>query len=70
MAIHPTVPAHLAAALAERLTGEVIAPGHAEYDAARRLWNGMIDKRPAAIARCAGADDVAAAVRFAAADGE
>ena len=66
MAIHPTVPAHLAAALAERLTGEVIAPGHAEYDAARRLWNGMIDKRPAAIARCAGADDVAAAVRFAA----
>ena len=69
MAIHPTVPAHLAAALAERLTGEVIAPGHAEYDAARRLWNGMIDKRPAAIARCAGADDVAAAVRFAAEHG-
>ena len=69
MAIHPTVPAHLAAALAERLTGEVIAPGHAEYETARRLWNGMIDKRPAAIARCAGADDVAAAVRFAAEHG-
>ena len=52
--------------LAERLTGEVIAPDHAGYDAARRVWNGMIDKRPAAIARCADADDVAAAVRFAA----
>ena len=58
--------AHLAAALAERLTGDVIAPDHAGYDAARRVWNGMIDKRPAAIARCADAPTSRAAVRFAA----
>jgi FAD/FMN-containing dehydrogenase len=54
-----------AAVLAERLTGDVIAPGHPEYDAARRVWNGMIDQRPAVIVRCADADDVATAVRFA-----
>jgi FAD/FMN-containing dehydrogenase len=51
--------------LAEQLRGHVIAPGHPEYDAARQIWNGMIDKRPAAIARCADAADVAAAIRFA-----
>jgi FAD/FMN-containing dehydrogenase len=65
MAIHPTASIHLAAALAERVAGEVITPEHPEYDGARRVWNGMIDKRPAAIARCVDADDVAAAVRFA-----
>jgi FAD/FMN-containing dehydrogenase len=63
--IQRTAPTHLSAALAERLAGEVIAPGHPEYETARRLWNGMIDKRPTAIARCADADDVATAVRFA-----
>ncbi len=51
--------------LAEHLTGAVIGRDHPEYDAARRVWNGMIDRRPAAIARCADADDVATAVRFA-----
>ena len=54
-----------ATVLAERLRGDVIAPGHAEYDAARRVWNGMIDRRPAAIARAIDADDVASAVRVA-----
>ena len=53
-----------AALLAERLSGDVLGPEHPQYDDARRIWNGMIDKRPAAIARCADADDVAAAVRF------
>jgi FAD/FMN-containing dehydrogenase len=65
MAFLPIAPSEVAAALAERLAGELITPDHAEYDAARRVWNGMIDKRPAAIARCADADDVATAVRFA-----
>jgi FAD/FMN-containing dehydrogenase len=66
MAIYPTTSRELAAALAERLSGEVVAPGDLAYDRARAVWNGMIDKRPAAIARCADAADVAAAVRFAA----
>ena len=44
-AIHPVAPAHLAAALAERLVGEVVAPGQSAYEAARRVWNGMIDTR-------------------------
>jgi FAD/FMN-containing dehydrogenase len=65
MAIHPTSPTHLAATLGERLAGEVITPDHPGYATARRIWNGMIDKYPAAIARCADADDVATAVRFA-----
>ena len=47
------------------LAGELITPGHSDYDAARSLWNGMIDKRPAAILRCTCAADVAAAVRYA-----
>jgi FAD/FMN-containing dehydrogenase len=66
MAIHPTSPIDLAAALAELLAGEVVTPHHPGYDTARRVWNGMVDKRPAAIARCADPDDVATAVRFAA----
>jgi FAD/FMN-containing dehydrogenase len=65
MAIEPTTTTDVAAALAERLTGHVIAPDQREYDVARRLWNGMIDKRPAAIARCDDTTDVAEAIRFA-----
>lgn len=53
------------AQLQAHFRGEVITPGHAGYDAARQIWNGMIDRRPAAIARCTGPADVAAAVRFA-----
>jgi FAD/FMN-containing dehydrogenase len=51
--------------LAARLDGEVLTDGHPEYERARRVWNGMIDKRPALIVRCAGTSDVAAAVQFA-----
>ena len=51
--------------LAERFSGELITPDHPSYDAARRVWNGMIDRFPAVIARCANAADVAAAVRYA-----
>jgi FAD/FMN-containing dehydrogenase len=52
-------------ALQSDLPGRVIRPGDAEYDQARRVWNGMIDKRPAAIARCATVQDVVTAVNFA-----
>jgi FAD/FMN-containing dehydrogenase len=47
------------------LAGELIAPGDARYDAARRVWNGMVDRRPALIVRCAGERDVVAALRLA-----
>lgn len=47
------------------LRGEIILPGDPEYDEARRIWNAMIDKYPALIARCGDAGDVAAAVNFA-----
>ena len=52
-------------ALRSEFQGAILTPDSPEYDAARRLWNGMIDRRPAVIARCTSADDVAAAVRFA-----
>jgi FAD/FMN-containing dehydrogenase len=65
MAVEPITNSYLAAALGERLIGDVIAPHHLEYDESRRVWNGMIDKRPAVIARCSGAADVAEAIRFA-----
>jgi FAD/FMN-containing dehydrogenase len=45
--------------------GELITPGDAAYDAARKVYNGMIDKRPALIARCADAADVMTGVNFA-----
>jgi FAD/FMN-containing dehydrogenase len=51
------------------LRGELIAPGQAGYDQARRLWNPVFDRHPALIARCAGAADVKRAVGFAAAHG-
>src|SRR5918993_3341497 len=45
--------------------GALLQPDEEGYDEARRVWNGAIDRYPALIARCAGADDVATAVRFA-----
>jgi len=45
-------------------SGRLLHPGDDGYDAARQIWNGAIDKRPALIARCASADDVLAAVKF------
>lgn len=46
--------------------GTLLAPGDDGYDAARRVWNGRFDRRPALIARCRDAADVAAALRHAA----
>ena len=47
------------------LRGPVLRPGDDGYDEARKIFNGMIDKRPALIARCAGASDVIKSVNFA-----
>lgn len=47
------------------LRGALVEPGNAEYDEVRVIWNGMMDKRPALIARCQGTADVVAAVNFA-----
>jgi len=55
--------------LADGLTGDVLLPEDADYETARRVHNGLIDKRPAVIARCATTEDVASAVRFATARG-
>ena len=54
-----------AAELAQAFLGQVILPGAAQYDDARKIHNGLIDKRPALIARCRGMADIADAVRFA-----
>ncbi len=51
--------------LRESLTGEVVTPADAGYESARRVWNGAIDRRPAVVARCTSAADVAEAIRFA-----
>src|SRR5215468_12018354 len=47
------------------LRGDVIRPGDPGYDQARAVYNGMIDRHPAAIARCRDTADVIACVRFA-----
>ena len=47
------------------LRGELFQPGEEGYDAARTMYNAMIDRHPALIARCAGVSDVIAAVQFA-----
>jgi FAD/FMN-containing dehydrogenase len=49
----------------EGFRGQLITSGQADYDAARAVWNGAVDRRPRLIARCRGTADVAAAVRFA-----
>jgi UDP-N-acetylenolpyruvoylglucosamine reductase len=52
-------------ALRTQLRGELIQPGDAHYDEARKVYNAMIDKRPALIARCVDVADVISAVNFA-----
>ncbi|HTM58109.1 MAG TPA: FAD-binding oxidoreductase [Candidatus Udaeobacter sp.] len=52
-------------ALRGQLRGTLHLPGDPGYDAARTIWNAMIDRRPAVIVRAAGAADVIAAVSFA-----
>jgi hypothetical protein len=50
--------------LRARMRGQVLEPGDEGYDDARRIWNGMISRKPAVIARCTGVADVIAAVKF------
>jgi FAD/FMN-containing dehydrogenase len=47
------------------MRGRLLQAGDAGYDEACKVWNGMIDRRPALIARCAGTADVLSAVKFA-----
>ncbi|HEV2474905.1 MAG TPA: FAD-binding oxidoreductase [Candidatus Dormibacteraeota bacterium] len=56
-------------ALRRTLSGDVITPDQPEYEDARKVWNGDIDRRPAAIARCRTVDDVRAALKFAQKEG-
>jgi FAD/FMN-containing dehydrogenase len=60
-----TIDAGALARFREVLRGDVIAPTDPDYDTARRVWNYMIDKRPALIARCDGEADVVRSVLFA-----
>ena len=50
--------------LRSSIGGEVITPEDASYEEARKVWNGMVDRHPALIVRCASTDDVVAAVNF------
>lgn len=51
--------------LTDALSGDVLLSGHPGYDSARKIWNGMHDKRPALIAQCRTAQDISHAVTFA-----
>jgi FAD/FMN-containing dehydrogenase len=51
--------------LSAQVRGGLLFPGDEGYDKAREVWNGMIDRKPAVIVRCAGAADVIAGVNFA-----
>jgi FAD/FMN-containing dehydrogenase len=56
-------------ALRDRMSGSVLTSSDRGYDEARALWNGVIDRRPAAIARCRTDDDVREAIAFGRANG-
>lgn len=51
--------------LKKTFQGQFLHPGDGDYESARKVWNGLIDRSPALIARCAGTADVMAAVNFA-----
>lgn len=59
------LPARAFAALRRTFTGELLQPAHPAFDEQRRIWNRMIDRRPALIARCTVEDDIRRAFAFA-----
>jgi hypothetical protein len=61
----PTLHASDVMQLRQAIRGELVLPDDSDYARARRVWNGMIDRTPAAIIYCAGPDDVIASVNFA-----
>jgi FAD binding domain len=65
MTVSSVVAVDAVAELRTRVRGQILEMADAGYDDARKVWNGMIDKRPAVIARCAGVADVIEAVNFA-----
>lgn len=60
----PTLSGNTVKNFVAQLHGELIQPGDARYEDARKVYNGMIDKRPALIARCRNLNDVVTAVNF------
>src|SRR5882724_9226962 len=60
-----TTPQEILERLKAQIRGRLLSPGMEGYNAARRVYNGMIDRCPAFIVQCAGVEDVQAAVRFA-----
>src|SRR5215467_12520358 len=62
---HPSLSPEVLHHFKARLRGELICMNDERYHYARRVWNGMIDKYPAAIVRCADVVDVVTAVEFA-----
>lgn len=62
------MPAQSLDQLKSAFRGELIDPSHTDYESARKVYNGMIDKRPALIARCVDVADVIAAVKYGAAN--
>jgi FAD/FMN-containing dehydrogenase len=60
-----TIAAETLTALRGKMRGTVALPGEDGYDAARTIWNAMVDRRPAVVARCASAADVIEAVKLA-----
>jgi FAD/FMN-containing dehydrogenase len=65
MRCHPFSREEAAAMQIDGFRGALITADHPDYDTARAVWNGAVDRRPRAVARCTGAADASAAVRFA-----
>src|SRR6478752_10697164 len=65
----PEAGEEVCSALRQRFKGDLLLPGDAAYEASRGVWNGMFDRRPGLIARCADAGDVQSAIRAASSAG-